>query len=118
MGSLVLDRSARAPQKVRTMKAWRVNSFGGIGVMTLEDVPLPRPGPGEILVKVAAAGVAPWDGWIRSGHSALPQPLPLTLGSDLSGTVMAVGEGVADFAEGEAVYGVTNPRFTGAYAEY
>jgi NADPH:quinone reductase-like Zn-dependent oxidoreductase len=118
MSSLVLDRPAPAAQKVRTMKAWRVNSFGGTDAMTLEDVALPQPGAGEILVKVAAAGVGPWDGWIRSGRSALPQPLPLTLGSDLSGTVVAVGEGVTDFAEGEDVYGVTNPRFTGAYAEY
>jgi len=118
MSSLVLDRPAPAAQKVRAMKAWRVNIFGGTDAMTLEDVPLPRPGAGEILVQVAAAGVGPWDGWIRSGHSALPQPLPLTLGSDLSGTVVAVGEGVTDFAEGEAVYGVTNPRFIGAYAEY
>jgi NADPH:quinone reductase-like Zn-dependent oxidoreductase len=100
------------------MKAWRVNSFGGTEAMNLEDVALPQPGAGEILVKVHAAGVGPWDGWIRSGHSALPQPLPLTLGSDLSGTVAAVGEGVTDFAEGEPVYGVTNPRFIGAYAEY
>ena len=118
MSSLVLDRPAPAEQKVRTMKAWRVNGFGGTEAMTLEDVALPQPGPGEILVKVAAAGVGPWDGWIRSGHSALPQPLPLTLGSDLSGTVAALGDGVTDFAEGEAVYGVTNPRFVGAYAEY
>jgi NADPH:quinone reductase-like Zn-dependent oxidoreductase len=100
------------------MKAWRVNSFGGIEAMILEEVALPQPGAGEILVKVHAAGVGPWDGWIRSGHSALPQPLPLTLGSDLSGTVAAVGEGVTDFVEGEAVYGVTNPRFIGSYAEY
>ena len=118
MSSLVLDRPARVAQKVRTMKAWRVNGFGGTEAMTLEDVPLPQPEAGEVLVKVAAAGVGPWDGWIRSGHSALPQPLPLTLGSDLSGTVAAVGDGVTDFAVGEAVYGVTNPRFIGAYAEY
>jgi NADPH:quinone reductase-like Zn-dependent oxidoreductase len=100
------------------MKAWRVNDFGGTEAMTFEDVARQQPGPGEILVKVAAAGVGPWDGWIRSGHSALPQPLPLTLGSDLSGTVAAIGDGVSDFAVGEAVYGVTNSRFTGAYAEY
>jgi NADPH:quinone reductase-like Zn-dependent oxidoreductase len=100
------------------MKAWRVNGFGGTDAMTLEDIAHPMPAPGEILVKVAAAGVGPWDGWIRSGHSALPQPLPLTLGSDLSGTVSALGDGVTDFAVGEAVYGVTNARFTGAYAEY
>ncbi|HEX4507073.1 MAG TPA: NADP-dependent oxidoreductase [Alphaproteobacteria bacterium] len=118
MSSLVLDRPAQAAHKARTMKAWRVNGFGGAEAMTLEDIAVPPPGAGEILVKVAAAGVGPWDGWIRSGHSALPQPLPLTLGSDLSGTVAALGEGVTDFAEGEAVYGVTNPRFIGAYAEY
>lgn len=118
MSSLVLDRPAVAAHKVRTMKAWRVNSFGGTEALILDNVAVPQPRPGEILVKVDAAGVGPWDGWIRSGHSALPQPLPLTLGSDLSGTVAALGEGVTDFVEGEAVYGVTNPRFIGAYAEY
>jgi NADPH:quinone reductase-like Zn-dependent oxidoreductase len=118
MSSLVLDRPVAARQRVRTMKAWRVNDFGGTEAMTFEDVAMPQPAPGEILVKVAAAGVGPWDGWIRSGHSALPQPLPLTLGSELSGTVAAIGDGVTDFAVGESVYGVTNARFTGAYAEY
>ena len=103
MSSLVLDRPAPAAHKVRTMKAWRVKTFGGTDAMTLEDVPLPQPGPGEILVKVAAAGVGPWDGWIRSGNSALPQPLPLTLGSDLSGTVITVGEGVTDLRPGDRV---------------
>lgn len=101
-----------------TMKAWRVHHFGGPEVMVLEDVPMPAPGAGEVLVRIAAAGVGPWDGWIRAGRSALPQPLPLTLGSDLSGVVAAVGPDVAGFAPGDAVYGVTNPRFTGAYAEY
>jgi len=67
---------------------------------------------------VEAAGVGPWDGWIRAGKSALPQPLPLTPGSDLSGEVMAVGPGVSDLRVGDQVYGVTNPQFTGAYAEY
>jgi NADPH:quinone reductase-like Zn-dependent oxidoreductase len=69
-------------------------------------------------VKVRAAGVGPWDGWIRAGRSALPQPLPLTLGSDLSGEIQAVGPDVADRRIGDQVYGVTNPRFIGAYAEY
>jgi NADPH:quinone reductase-like Zn-dependent oxidoreductase len=48
----------------------------------------------------------------------LPQPLPLTLGSDLSGEIIAVGQGVSDLRMGDQVYGVTNPRFIGAYAEY
>ena len=101
-----------------TMNAWRVHEFGPPEVMRFERVPRPKPGPGEILVKVEAAGVGPWDGWIRAGKSALPQPLPLTLGSDLSGNIVSVGPGVSERRVGEQVYGVTNPRFIGAYAEY
>jgi NADPH:quinone reductase-like Zn-dependent oxidoreductase len=100
------------------MMAWRVHEFGPPEAMKLEHVPRPVPGPGEVLVRVHAAGVGPWDGWIRAGKSALPQPLPLTLGSDLSGDVQAVGTDVAGLRVGDQVYGVTNPRFTGAYAEY
>lgn len=101
-----------------SMMAWRIHEFGSPDVMTFERVPRPDPGPSEVLVKVAAAGVGPWDGWIRAGKSALPQPLPLTLGSDLSGEIVAVGSGVSDLRAGDQVYGVTNPQFLGAYAEY
>lgn len=100
------------------MRAWRVHEFGPPDVMKFEEVPRPDPGSGEILVKVAAAGVGPWDAWIRAGKSALPQPLPLTPGSDLSGEIVAVGPGVSGLREGDQVFGVTNPRFIGAYAEY
>jgi NADPH:quinone reductase-like Zn-dependent oxidoreductase len=86
--------------------------------MRFERIPRPNPGPGEVLIKVEAAGVGPWDGWIRAGKSALPQPLPLTPGSDLSGEIVAVGLGVSDLGIGNQVYGVTNPQFVGAYAEY
>lgn len=102
----------------RSMMAWRVHEFGPPETMQFERVPVPEPGRGEVLVKVHAAGVGPWDGWIRGGRSALPQPLPLTLGSDISGEVLALGPDVPDFAIGDQVYGVTNPRFIGAYAEY
>jgi NADPH:quinone reductase-like Zn-dependent oxidoreductase len=101
-----------------SMMAWRVHEFGPPETMQFERVPVPDPGPGEVLVKLRAAGVGPWDGWIRAGRSALPQPLPLTLGSDLSGEVHAVGPDVPDLHVGDQVYGVTNPRFIGAYAEY
>lgn len=101
-----------------TMMAWRVHAFGPPQVMQFERVARPEPGPGEILVKVEAAGVGPWDGWIRAGKSALPQPLPLTLGSDLSGEVVTIGPGVSELRVGDQIYGVTNPQFTGAYAEY
>lgn len=101
-----------------TMLAVQIREFGDTGVMRVERVALPAAGPEQVLVMVVAAGVGPWDGWIRSGNSVLPQPLPLTLGSDISGIVVAVGAHVDGFAVGDAVYGVTNQRFTGGYAEY
>ncbi|MCI0428894.1 MAG: NADP-dependent oxidoreductase [Nitrospiraceae bacterium] len=101
-----------------SMMAWRVHEFGPPSVMKFEQVPRPNPGPGEVLVKVEAIGVGPWDGSIRAGKSVLPQPLPLTLGSDLSGDIISVGPRVCDLRAGDQVYGVTNPRFVGAYAEY
>lgn len=114
-GTVPQDNEARTPP---TMMAWRVHEFGPPEVMRFERVPRPEPGPGEVLVKVKAAGVGPWDGWIRAGKSVLPQPLPLTPGSDLSGEIVAVGPGVSELRAGAQVYGVTNPRFIGAYAEY
>ena len=106
------------PTAASTMRAARVHAFGPPEAITIERLPLPSPGEGEVLVRVAAAGVGPWDGWIRAGRSVLPQPLPLTLGSDLSGTVAAVGPGVAGLGPGQEVHGVTNVRFTGACADY
>lgn len=100
------------------MKASRIHRFGPPDVVRLEDVEEPAPAAGEVLVRVEAAGVGPWDGWVRAGRSALPQPLPLTLGADLSGSVAALGPGVSELAKGEPVFGVTNARFTGAHAEY
>ena len=65
------------------IKACRVHRFWSAGVITLEDIKGPEPGKGQVLIQVKAAGVGPWDAWIRAGKSVLPQPLPLTLGSDL-----------------------------------
>jgi NADPH:quinone reductase-like Zn-dependent oxidoreductase len=118
MASSSIVDQANEDQAHPSMKAWRVHEFGPPDIMRFEQVPRPDPGPGEVLVKVEAAGVGPWDGWIRAGKSALPQPLPLTLGSDLSGEIVTVGLGVSDLRVGDQVYGVTNPRFVGAYAEY
>ncbi len=100
------------------MKAVRIHKFGPPKVVVVEDIPKPSPGKGEVLVRVAAAGVAPWDATIREGKSKVsPQP-PLTLGSDLSGFVEAVGPDVSQVAIGDEVYGVTNPQFCGAQAEF
>lgn len=100
------------------MRAVRVPRFGGPEVVEVQDVPLPSPGANEVLVRVAAAGVAPWDPIIREGKSEVTGSAPLTLGSDLSGVVDRVGDSVKDFRVGDAVYGVTNPQFVGAQAEY
>jgi NADPH:quinone reductase-like Zn-dependent oxidoreductase len=110
--------SGIVPQGQSTMMAWRVHEFGPPEVMKFESLSRPEPGPGEVLVKVEAAGVGPRDAWIRAGRSALPQSLPLILGSDLFGEIVAVEPGVSQERAGDQVYGVTNPRFIGAYAEY
>ena len=81
-------------------------------------MPRPSPGTGEVLVRVAAAGVAPWDALIREGKSKVSPPPPLTLGSDLAGIVETVGTSVSPFKIGDEVYGVTNPQFVGANAEF
>lgn len=100
------------------MKAVRIQRFGGPDQVEVEDIPVPVAGAGEILVSVRAAGVAPWDALIREGKSKVsPQP-PLTLGSDLAGVVEAVGANVVGVTPGDEVYGVTNPQFCGAQAEY
>jgi NADPH:quinone reductase-like Zn-dependent oxidoreductase len=110
--------SGNEDQTHSSMMAWQMHEFGPPNVMRFEQIPRPNPGAGEVLVKVEAAGVGPWDAWIRAGKSAFPQPLPLTLGSDLSGQIVAVGQGISDSRVGDQVYGVTNPRFIGSYAEY
>jgi len=100
------------------MRAIRVHESGGIDTMRLDEIPRPVPGAGEVLVAVKAAGVGPWDRLVREGQSGLGQALPLTLGSDVSGTVAALGADVDVFALGDAVYGATNNQFVGGYAEY
>ena len=118
MGPGSIAHQANEDHAQPSIMAWRVHEFGSPDVMRFERISRPDPGHGEVLVKVEAAGVGPWDGWIRAGKSALPQPLPLTLGSDLSGEIVAVGPEVSELRPRDQVYGVTNPRFIGAYAEY
>jgi len=99
------------------MKAARIHRFGPPEVIVIDDLPQPAPGEGCVSVRVANAGVGPWDALIRENKSVVNSPLPLILGSDLSGVVEAVGPGVTQFRAGDEVYGVTNPQFIGAYAE-
>src|SRR5947209_3753906 len=104
-------------RRMRSMKAARVLRFGPPSVISNDDVPRPRPGVRQLLVRVKAAGVGPWDALVRDGSIQL-QPLPLVLGAELSGIVEAIGADVQGFAVGNEVYGSTNEQFSGAYAEY
>ena len=97
------------------MKAIRVHEFGGPEVMRQEEVPDPRPGQGQVLVRVRAIGVNPVDTYIRSGAYAAKPQLPYTPGSDAAGVVEAVGAGVAGITAGDRVY--TAQTLSGAYAE-
>jgi NADPH:quinone reductase len=86
------------------MKAIRVHEFGPPQVMKLEDVPDAKPGAGQVVVRVHAAGVNPVDTYIRSGAYARKPSLPYTPGSDGAGTAELVGEGVQRVKAGDRVY--------------
>lgn len=102
-----------------TMHAIRVHDFGGPEVLKHEQTSRPRPGPGELLVRVHAAAVNPVDWKIRSGAiAAWAPPRPYTPGFDLSGVVESIGPDVANFKPGDEVYGKLDLRRGGAYAEY
>ncbi|MEV6976383.1 NADP-dependent oxidoreductase [Kitasatospora sp. NPDC093806] len=112
-------------QSTATMHAVRLHAFGGPEVLVHEEVPRPAPGPGEVLIRVHAAGFNPLDLHVRDGFSAIPAELrpvwtpPLTPGTDVSGVVAEVGEGVTAWRPGDEVFGLI--RFPGkgaGYAEY
>lgn len=98
------------------MKAIRVRNFGGPEVLRLEELPTPEPGPGQVLVRVAAAGVNPYETYIRAGAYPDLPALPYTPGSDGAGTVAAAGAGVKAFKPGDRVY--LAKSLSGTYAEY
>ncbi len=99
------------------VKANRIHRVGTPEVIIYEECERPVPKRGEVLVRVDASGVGPWDALVRTGRSATAQTLPLTLGSDLAGVVEEIGEGVSNLRPGEEVFGVTNEHFTGANAQ-
>jgi NADPH:quinone reductase-like Zn-dependent oxidoreductase len=100
------------------MKAIRIHEYGGPEVLALEEVQRPTPGPGELLIRVHAASVNPFDWKVRAGYmkEVFPLTFPATLGWDVSGTVEAAGPGVTRFKAGDNVY--TRLENGGGYAEY
>ena len=99
------------------MLAIRVHEFGGPDVLQLEDVGRPEAGPEEILVRVLAAGVGPWDVSKRAGR--LGGDLPYIPGGEFAGVVEGGTGAFADFDDGTPVYGYAGyPNLTGCYAQY
>ncbi|MFN2460327.1 MAG: quinone oxidoreductase [Candidatus Velthaea sp.] len=97
------------------MKAIRIDGTGGPDVMTLADVPVPKPQPGEVLVRQTVAGINFIDIYIRTG--LYKRETPFTAGQEGAGTIEAVGEGVTDLRAGERVGYCATPHL-GGYAEY
>jgi NADPH:quinone reductase-like Zn-dependent oxidoreductase len=93
-------------------KAVRYGDYGGVDVLQVVDVERPVPGPGQVLVRVKAAGINPGEAKIRDGLLAerWPSTFPSGQGSDLAGTVEELGEGVSGFAVGDEVIGWTDDR--------
>ncbi|HWG62526.1 MAG TPA: NADP-dependent oxidoreductase [Streptosporangiaceae bacterium] len=92
--------------------AVRFDQYGGLDVLRIADVDQPRPGPGQVVVKVKAAGINPGEAKIRDGAMAdrFPATFPSGEGSDLAGVVAEVGEDAGQFRPGDEVIGFTNNR--------
>jgi NADPH:quinone reductase len=103
-----------------TMRAVVVDEFGG--TPHLAEVPRPVAGPGQLLIRVEAAGINPWDLKVADGFMAdrAPHDFPLILGTDLAGVVEVAGDGVERFAPGDRVAGkfIGRPIGHGTFAEY
>lgn len=105
---------------VESMKAVRIHEYGGPEVLRFEEVPIPQPAAGELLIRVHAAGVNPVDWKVREGYlkDLLPYSLPFIPGWDVSGTIEAAGSGVTRFQKGDEVYSRPDIARDGAYATY
>ena len=95
------------------MKAIRVHANGGPEVLQVEDLPVPAPAAGQVLIRIEAAGVNFIDVYHRTGLYSLP--LPLTPGKEAAGVVEEVGEGVTTVRPGDRV---VSESVVGGYAEY
>jgi len=116
---LLLSLSGYA-QNTANMRAIQIQEFGGPEVLQVQEVSIPVPGPGELLVRVRAAAVNPVDTSIRAGRAGglSGASLPYVPGFDVSGTVTAIGSGVDVFEVDDEVFAMVNLRRGGTYAEY
>lgn len=105
---------------MNSMKAVRIHGYGGPDVLTYEDAPCPTPGPGEVLIRVHATTVNPFDCAFRAGYlsSYITPTFPVILGTDVSGVIEASGADVTSFKPGNSVYARAGVYRDGAYAQY
>jgi NADPH:quinone reductase-like Zn-dependent oxidoreductase len=105
---------------MKTMKAVSIYSYGGPSVLVYEDAPRPHPGPGEVLVRIHAAGINPIDWKVREGQlkAMLHYTFPLILGWDFSGVVESLGAGLTRLKLGDEVFSHSDVARDGAYAEF
>lgn len=87
------------------MKAAFLETTGAADLIRFGDLPRPKPGPGQVLVKVGAAALNPIDVYVRAGTVAMPLPMPFVTGTDLAGTIEDLGDGVKHFKVGDRVWG-------------
>ena len=99
------------------MKASFIRKFGAAEVLEYGELPDPVPAPGEVLIDIHAASINAADWKLRLGQYASVTEFPYVPGRDFSGVVAALGQGVTDFAIGDAVFGVCDVGHDGAYAE-
>ncbi|HVF26387.1 MAG TPA: NADP-dependent oxidoreductase, partial [Anaerolineales bacterium] len=102
------------------MKAVHIHDYGGLDVLHFEEAPRPIPGAGEVLIRVYATTINPFDCAVRAGYMGqyFNYTFPLILGTDVSGVVEQVGEGVTDVSTGDVVYTRAGIYRDGAHAEY
>ncbi|WP_336771282.1 NADP-dependent oxidoreductase [Paenibacillus sp. MMO-58] len=99
----------------QTMQAIRYYQFGGPEVLQLEEAPKPVPQEGEVLIRIAAAGVLPVDWKIRKGLFPMPVKFPVTPGTAFAGVIESAGPGVTGLVAGQEVFGRST---NGTYSEY
>jgi NADPH:quinone reductase-like Zn-dependent oxidoreductase len=103
----------------KTMRAWAIDAYGGPQRLRLAELPVPKPGPADVLIHMHGAEIGDWDAMIREGEWPMGRPFPLVLGLAGAGTVAAKGSDVRAFVEGDRVYAYNYPmRHNGAWAEF